>query len=174
MPPAGSSDSVQQLYSEHHGWLQGWLRGKLGCSEQAADLAQDTFVRVLAADQAQSKIEALNKPRSYLATIAQRLIVDFFRRRTLERAYLEALAQLPEPHAISPESRLLILETLHAIHAMLDGLSANAKQAFLLSQFDGMTYPAIATRLGVSVSSVKKYVANATEHCLLLAADLGP
>jgi len=35
------------LYSEHHGWLFAWLRGKLGNRTEAADLAQDTFLRLL-------------------------------------------------------------------------------------------------------------------------------
>ncbi|WP_416390945.1 sigma factor [Alloalcanivorax xenomutans] len=40
-------DLVAVLYSDHHGWLLGWLRKKLGCSQHAADMAHDTFVRVL-------------------------------------------------------------------------------------------------------------------------------
>ncbi|MDU5679729.1 sigma factor, partial [Pseudomonas aeruginosa] len=45
MPPADASlhDAVSHLYQDHHGWLQGWLRRRLGCAENAADLAQDTF-----------------------------------------------------------------------------------------------------------------------------------
>ena len=39
--------AMHALYSEHHGWLQNWLRGKLGCAADAADLAQDTFLRIL-------------------------------------------------------------------------------------------------------------------------------
>ncbi|OPL22089.1 hypothetical protein B5L72_34410 [Pseudomonas aeruginosa] len=39
--------AMHALYSEHHGWLQNWLRGKLGCAADAADLAQDTFSRML-------------------------------------------------------------------------------------------------------------------------------
>ena len=37
------------LYAEHHRWLLGWLRQRLGCLHDAADLAQDTFIRVLTA-----------------------------------------------------------------------------------------------------------------------------
>ena len=39
--------TIEVLYSDHHGWLQGWLRRKLGDSFVAADLAQDTFVSVI-------------------------------------------------------------------------------------------------------------------------------
>ena len=56
---------------------------------------------------------------------------------------------------------------------MLDGLSRKARAAFLLSQLEGLTYAEIAERLMVSVSSVKKYVARATEHCLLFRLETG-
>uniref|UniRef100_UPI00227F394D sigma factor n=2 Tax=Pseudomonadota TaxID=1224 RepID=UPI00227F394D len=35
------------LYSRHHGWLKGWLLGRLGNHGDAADLAQDTYLRLL-------------------------------------------------------------------------------------------------------------------------------
>ncbi|MET0125075.1 MAG: sigma factor, partial [Pseudomonas caspiana] len=38
---------VDTLYRDHHGWLHGWLRKRLGDREQAADIAQDTFLRLL-------------------------------------------------------------------------------------------------------------------------------
>ncbi|WP_252321041.1 MULTISPECIES: sigma factor [Symbiopectobacterium] len=44
--------AVQRIYHEHHVWLQAWLRRRLGCSQQAADLAQDTFVRLVSTQQA--------------------------------------------------------------------------------------------------------------------------
>ncbi len=92
----------QTLYRGHHHWLQSWLRKKLGCPEQAADIAQDTFVRVLAAEN-ERPLQQILEPRAYLTTIAKRLMVDFFRRADLERAYLSELAALPEALQPSPE-----------------------------------------------------------------------
>lgn len=158
---------VQTLYREHHGWLRDWLRRKLGCSHNAADLAHDTFVRLL------SKKEPAEPrdPRAYLATIAHGLVVDFHRRRALERAYLESLAALPEPQAPSPETRAIVLEALVAIDAMLDGMKPAVRQAFILSQLEGLTYAEIAARLGVTVRTVNNYMLKALEHCYLIVAD---
>ena len=55
---------------------------------------------------------------------------------------------------------------------MLTGLGSKVREAFLLSQLQGLRYSEIAERLGVSVSMVKKYMAKATEHCLLYALEL--
>lgn len=171
MPPALSTDTVADLYQEHGNWLQGWLRRKLGCVWEAADLTQDTFVRVLASPAAGAELESLREPRHFLVTIARRVMVDHLRRCSLEKAWLEALARQPEPVAPSPETRALIVETLMEIDAMLDGLGIKARQAFLMSQLEGLSYGEIALRLGVSVSSVKKYMARATEHCLVLMLE---
>ena len=164
-------DPLDALYRDHHGWLQGWLRRKTGCGTDAADLAQDTFLRILAAPRNIEQAAALREPRSFLATIARRVMIDHFRRRALERAWLETLAAQPEPLAISPEDSALIIETLLRFDVMLDGLGSKVRRAFLLSQLDGLGYAEVALQLGVSVSSVKKYVARATEQCLLLMIE---
>lgn len=163
-----SEQYVQRLYSDHNGWLNGWLRRRLGCAHNAADLAQDTFVRLLSSPE---NLASLRQPRAYLSTIAHGLVVNFWRRQSVERAYLEALAAQPEALAPSPEERELIVETLLAIDAMLLRLPSKVRQAFLLSQLDGLTYAVIAQRLSVSERMIKKYMAQAMLHCLMLAQE---
>lgn len=159
---------IGALYSDHHGWLQGWLRRKLGNAVDAADLAQDTFIRVLSKHEAPDVLV----PRAYLSTIARGLVADFFRRQDLERTYLDTLAALPEQHTPSSETRALILEALSAIDAILDGMKPAMRQAFLLSQLEGLTYPAIAERLGVSLRTVNTYMADAIAHCHRVAPGM--
>lgn len=159
-----SKDLLADWYNDHHGWLQGWLRSKTGCSHQAADLAQDTFIRVMRAE----SMAAVEEPRAYLATVANRLVLDHFRRQTLERSYQEALLLLPESELPSVETQLLIREALFEIDRMLDGLGDKVKQAFLLSQFEELTHVEIAERLGISLRSVHNYLARAMAQCCLL------
>jgi len=169
--PHPSHEPIGQLYGDHHRWLVSWLRSRLGCSHQAADLAQDTFIRLLLVERTQPVAAELKEPRHFLVTIAKRVMIDSFRRKALEQAYLQAMAEQPRAYAISPEERLLVIETLQRLDAMLDGLGRKAKRAFLLSQLQGMPYKDIAEQLQVSVSSVTKYIAKATEHCLIFALE---
>ncbi|CAB3891585.1 putative RNA polymerase sigma factor FecI [Achromobacter anxifer] len=166
MPPPDSipADNVTQLYREHHGWLSVWLRRKLGNSFDAADLAHDTFVRLMAG---RRRTETGAEPRALLTHIAKGLVVDHWRRRAVEEAYLAAVAQLPDQQAPSPEARALILETLRAIDAALRTLSARTREIFLMSQFDGLGYDAIAQGLGVSLSTVKRHMQAALTACLI-------
>lgn len=159
--------TVHTLYADHHRWLCGWLRKRLGCVDHAADMAQDTFMRVLT----QRKAPELREPRAYLSTIARSLMIDLFRRRTVEQAYLETLASRPEALDISPETRLRIIETLLEIDRILQGLGARTRQIFLMAQLDGLSYVEIGRQLNVSVTTVKKHAVRALMHCLLATED---
>lgn len=153
---------MTELYSDHHGWLHNWLRKKLGCSQRAADLAHDAFIRILTL----AEPSQIKEPRAFLATTAGRLMIDGARRRRIEAAYLEALALqvgdagMPDPAAIH-----VALEALERIAEMLAALPAKVREAFLLSRLDGLTYSEIASHLQVSTASVKNYIASALVHC---------
>jgi RNA polymerase sigma-19 factor, ECF subfamily len=154
---------VHLLYSEHQGWLYGWLRKKLGSADNAAELLHDTFLRILSKQRA---LESLREPRAYLSTIAHGLVVNHWRRLALEQAYLAALAAQPEPLAPSPEEQQLALDALQQIDRILRGLSPRVREIFLLSQLDGLSYPQIAAQLEVSVNLVQKAMLRAVKHVL--------
>ncbi|RQO61598.1 RNA polymerase subunit sigma [Variovorax sp. KBW07] len=158
---------VHNLYSDHHGWLYGWLRKKLGNSFDAADIAHDTFMRVWVGCQADA-IPALREPRAYLTTVARRLVVNHYERQSLERAYQASLALLPQALVPSVEERAILLETLHELDALLDELPAKARTAFLMSQLEGLAYEDIAAQLQVSVRTVTRYMAQGFRQCLHL------
>jgi len=162
MPQA---QTFHDLYRDHRGWLEGWLRRRMGSACDAADLSQDTFLRLLASSQ---RIADLQEPRAYLLTVGKRLLSNFYQRRSLEQAYLNALASLPEDCVPSPEQRWLLLETLQALDELLDGLPRAVRRAFLWSQLEGLTYQQIAERLNVSERTIKRYMAQAYEHCLMV------
>lgn len=152
---------ITVLYSDHHGWLRGWLRKRLGDAHQAADLAHDTFMQLLT----RTEPVAAREPRAFLTTVAQRVLANHYRRQQLEQAYLAALAALPEPLAVSPEERAIVVETLVEIDRLLNGLALPVKRAFLMSQLDGMAHGEIADALGISVTTVKRYVVKAGAQC---------
>lgn len=172
MQPTLPADSPSQrefhtLYSDHHGWLQGWLRKRIGSSCDAADLAQDTFIRLLT--QGRESPLQLNEPRAYLATVANRLLINLYRRRSLEQTYLHTLASLPEHEVPSLEHQALMLEALNEVDAVLRTLPGKARSVFLLSQLEGYTYAEIALRLNMKLRTVQRYMALAIEECIMLS-----
>lgn len=168
-----AQQQVQALYCDHHGWLFGWLRNKLGCAHNAADVAHDTFIRIIASRDALLGIE---QPRAYLTTTAKRLIIDRARRQAIEQAYLAEMGLLADSLACypSPDETLMALEALDQIGAALQGISGKARDAFLLHYLEQQTHAAIAAQLGVSARMVQKYLIQALlqcrAHCAAMAA----
>ncbi|WP_449043567.1 sigma-70 family RNA polymerase sigma factor [Paracoccus versutus] len=150
------------LYAAHHGWLHGWLRGKLGDSGDAADLAHDTFLRLLASRRSQLG----DRPRALLTHIAKGLLADHWRRRRVERAYQHAIAHLPGPAVPPAEEQMLVIEALMRIDAMLARLPAFTREVFLLAQLDGLTLQQIAQRVQAPVITVRRHVRKALLACM--------
>lgn len=155
---------IHSLYAEHSDWLKGWLRKKLGCSHQAADMAHDTFVRVISAA---PNFTSINEPRAYLTTVAGRLIIDQARRKKIEQNYLETWLTLHGEDSVAPSSQDLVevVELLTEMAILLEALPEKPRKAFIMSRIEGQTYSEIAECLGVSVSMIKKYMAKAILHC---------
>ncbi|WP_287399688.1 sigma factor [Nitrosomonas sp. H1_AOB3] len=70
---------IHVLYTDHHGWLYGWLRRKLGNACDAADLAHDTFLRVMVSRR--MPVHLGEEPRALLTHIAKGLVIDHWRRQ---------------------------------------------------------------------------------------------
>ncbi|WP_319381842.1 sigma-70 family RNA polymerase sigma factor [Thiomicrorhabdus sp.] len=164
------SISVEVLYKEHQNWLQSWLCRRMGCAYDAQDLTQDTFVRILKNSGA---CLLCKTPRAYLLTVAKSLMIDKWRREEIEKAYLEALAQLPEATSPSSEALNEIIETLQTIDKALAKLPEKPRSAFMMAQFEGMKYREIAEVLEVSERMVKKYMAQAMMACILASNEDG-
>jgi len=167
VPIEASSPDLESLYCSHHGWLLGWLRRRLGDSFDAADLAHDTFIRLMRAPR---QFDNGPEARAYLRTIANGMCVDLWRRRQIEQAWLDELAARPESLAPSAEHQAIVLEALHEIDAMLRNLPVKAAHAFVMAVACQMTDKEVAAALGVSDRMVRKYVAQAMLHCLQLEA----
>ncbi len=169
MSSAITSHSIQSLYQHHHSWLRQWFLQRLRCDQQSADLAHDTFLRLL---RKPANVETLQQPRAYLTTVAKGILVSWYRRRDVEQAWLDTLAAQPEATVPSPEQRELVLEALCLISDALEQLPETERQAFLLAQCEGLKYRQIAEQLKVSEISVKRYVKRGLVACLTVMGEV--
>lgn len=165
VPAIVPTHDVSTLYALHADWLQDWLRRYTRCSQRAADLAQDTFCRILEKREAAS----IRDGRGYLATVARRILIDDIRHREVERAYLAIhAARTSDVETLTPDRIAEAAQLLGAILRLLEGLPDKTRRAFIKIRFDGMRYADAARQLGVSERMVKRYVACAYAHCYAL------
>ncbi|WP_414902263.1 sigma-70 family RNA polymerase sigma factor [Sphingomonas flavalba] len=169
MTAAVADREIGALYASHAAWLNAWLRQRTRCPHKAADLTQDTFCRLLE----RADTDTPRVPRSYLATVARRLMIDDARRARVESAFLDAHATLTDGlRQPGPDQIAEAVNALLAVTRALEVLPERVRRAYLRARLEGCSHAEIAEELGVSKSMVKQYVAKAYARCY--AASYGP
>ncbi|MDN3380582.1 MULTISPECIES: sigma-70 family RNA polymerase sigma factor [unclassified Pseudoalteromonas] len=160
-----NSVGFNRLYQEHHEWLVRWIARRTYNRDNAQDIAQDTFIRLLNKPAVYHEIRS---PRAWLTKVAGNLVTDDIRRKILEENYVAYLESMPETAYFSPEEQFQLLKLLEQIDSLLSSLRSIEKKAFLMVRLDGLSYKEVASQLGVSLSSIEKYIAKAMFECYTL------
>lgn len=160
-----NSVGFNTLYQEHHEWLVRWIARRTYNRDNAQDIAQDTFIRLLNKPAVYHEIRS---PRAWLTKVAGNLVTDDIRRKILEENYVAYLESMPETAYFSPEEQFQLLKLLEQIDSLLSSLRSIEKKAFLMVRLDGLSYKEVASQLGVSLSSIEKYIAKAMFECYTL------
>ena len=129
---------------------------------ESEDLTQEVFVR-LATRSSSEPIEQLD---GYIFQTASSVLTDRARRRAVRKSDLHVAYEEPE-HAVedfSPERVLLAREQVAMVRTVLERLPERVRAAFVLHRFEELGYAEIAKRLGVSVSSIEKYISQALKE----------
>lgn len=168
----GRKNFVERLFTEHGRALQVFLLRRLGRHPDAAELAQEVYVRMLRAPD----LSSIRNPEAYLYTVAGNLAKEYAQRDRTARAILdiedpaiqEQLADLPSLSAdLDTERRIARLREV------LDQLSPKCRATMVLQYWHGLRYEEIAARLGISTHMVKKYLSQGLTHCRRRMARLG-
>ncbi|GGZ39059.1 sigma-70 family RNA polymerase sigma factor [Asticcacaulis endophyticus] len=160
--------TVEGLYIGHGEWLAKWLERRLRCPDRAADLSHDTFCRLL------ERLPEVTpaSPRSLLATIARRLMVDDIRRREIERSVIECFAlHNDDTYPITPERILEAIRFLDEVLKVLGGLPSITRQVLLLRRVDGLSQEEIASKLNLSTRTVRRHIVSASVQIFSVMAD---
>ncbi len=70
-----------------------------------------------------------------------------------------------EAEEADPASQVEMQQRLQDLDHVLAKLSYKAQAALILYRRDGLSLEEVATRLGISLAMVKKYLVRATLHC---------
>ena len=164
-----SPNRLEQLFATHAQGLVRFLKRKVNSPEDAEDIAQNAFIRI----QRLAEQGELDNPKAYLYQTASNLAIDMLRREKLHQNYVQqtiSKEQFSDEEFSSvtdyctPERLLTARGELDAIRQAMDELPIKCRQAFLLHRVKGLSYNDIAIEMGVSVSSVEKYILQALKH----------
>ena len=162
------------MLERYHHELLSFLARQVNDREIAADLAQESYARVLAA---QAAGRAITDGRALLYRTARNLVTDQYRRAAVrQHESVDTLAddQFPSaPRHHHPDEALASRQVIRAYLATIAALPERCRQAFVLSAFEVLTHAQIAHEMGISVSMVEKHIVRAMVACRQCARELG-
>lgn len=155
---------IQNLFRRHAKGIAKSLRRRGMDSETAADITQDTFLKVLASPP--SETAKTHNPKAYLYQAARNLGIDHNRHeRLLVRVDLsdEDFAAIADP---SPSAETLVYDRqkLRLVEAALSELPRRVREAFELHRMGELTIAEVARRLEMSTTRTWALIRDAYEH----------
>jgi len=154
---------VDEAWAQREIWFRfapmvyGLFRRALGRQYDHEDLTQEVFLRVFRKLHTLEKASAI---RSFVYSVAVRLISEEVRRFAWRRRIVEERPIVLAPSTALP-ANFEMRETLSRIQQTLDGMRDKYRAVFVLRYVEDVDLDEIASGLGISRATVKRYLAKA-------------
>ena len=160
--PRQRTELVTRLFREHNEALVRFLALRLRSQQEAKEVAQEAYVRLLKLDQP----GAVSFLRAFLFRTAANLAVDRIRHEQMARRvvreskFLEELTAQPTPEQFATDA-----QELQLVERLVNELPPKCRRAFLLHKVYGLAFADIAKQMGLGERMVRTYVCRAILYC---------
>ena len=153
------AERIARMFVKYGAQLQGYIARRIRSREEARDLAQEVFARFIRSRHA----NGCESPKALLYEIAANLIIDRSRRRKSRRIEQHQPYDDEETEGIGVDPSCVVdsERRLQDVEAIIVSLPSKCREVFVLSRFEGLSYPDIAVRLNISVATVQKHISKA-------------
>jgi len=156
--PVERNQPVEETFRTQRARLFDFIRGRVSTDEDAEDIIQDIFYRLLTGYNVLEPIENLT---AWLFRAARNRIIDWYRKRKPERFTLPAGESFPNEDAEllfdrtnDPDvlfSRSLLWD---AIEDAIDELPEEQREVFMMHEFEGMSFREISVITGININTL--------------------
>lgn len=153
--PAAKAISVESLFLQHSERIFNYIRSRIENYEDAENLAQDVWIKLL-----ESKVEiTADTALSYIYKVATNLINDYLRRLYVRiEAREEVERSYSERSSISPAQEFMAREIALMEARRVECLPAQRRIIYKMSRFDEMAVADIAESLSLSFRTVENHL----------------
>lgn len=148
---------IKSVFLSYAAELRNFVSGKFGDAHEADDIVQDAFRNLLRMESP----EKIEDPKAYLYKTAKNLALNRIRKQKHHENYL--LSQEHGETSLSLDRTANAQRDLEKLQSAVTKLPPKCQKAFLLSRVHHKTYAEIGQELGVSVSTVEKYIITALQ-----------
>jgi len=154
---------ITTVYKDYNDSLVRYLTIRLRCKTDAVDVAQEAYIRLIRRD----NMDEIDCIKSFLFRTATNISIDLQRQRARHvKNFSRSTVLFGKIDEITPERTLNARQTLVTLKKALEDLSPKCREAFIMYKFKDMEYADIAKKMGLSVSSIRKYIARGLAFCI--------
>lgn len=167
----GDASALQTLMERYRGPLHGYLNRLLGSRDDAEDLFQETFLRVL---RHATRFDQGRRFRPWLYAIASNLVKNTYRWRSYRQGTLALDQELDDDGpslasslagvAPAPSERSERDERAEKVRAAVESLPPKGRVALVLFYYQGLSYEEVAAALEIPLGTVKSRIHNAMKR----------
>jgi RNA polymerase sigma factor (sigma-70 family) len=153
---------LSDAFREHRRRLYRYLRRRLASEDDAQELAQEAFLRLLRV----TRVDLVADPQAYLYRVARNLVYEQGARRPPAGSWVEdtELESVEDPHG-TPEAEAERTLLAESIERAIAELAPRNRAILLLFCQNGLSQREISVQVGLSKSMVQKCLAQAIAHC---------
>ena len=154
----GDIHAFETLFRKYQTYVYNVSLGMLGNGEDAADITQETFLRL---HRNLNSFRGDSSFSTWLYRVAVNLCITELRRRGRSRfQFLDDVNHEEDPHVFDeivpgPEEKIAAEEDARVVHRVLRTLPPDYRAVMVLRHFQQLAYEEIAEVLGLSLSQVK-------------------
>jgi RNA polymerase sigma-70 factor (ECF subfamily) len=156
---------ISDYYTLHRAELLAYASSRLGDKDEAEDLVQNTYLRILTTD----KMLTAHTLPALVYTICRNLINDYYRRRNCHIIFAQQLNPNPATGEREAESVLSVREMTEFLERGLARLAEPCRDIYRLHIYESMKvsdiahhlhydYKSTEYRLGIARKEVRKYL----------------
>jgi RNA polymerase sigma factor (sigma-70 family) len=160
-PPADRSARIAQLFESHNRALVRFLACRLKSPQEAREVAQEAYVRMLQLDAP----DGIGYLRAFLFKTASNLAADRLK-SAMRRERIDRIGFFDDTEcAPSPEPAVAARQELNRILELVDELPAKCRYAFIMHRSHGHELAEVARLMNLSERMVRLYVERAIVFC---------
>ena len=156
-------DWFQRNILQHRKRLKQYLLGLTKSREDAEDLEQEAYLRVISSNDRHE----IDNPRAFLFVTARNLAIQAWRRK--KNSPIQAVEDFDALNVrdicASVDSEVLTDELLAAFGEAIDALPPQARRVFIMRKVFGLSHKEIADELGLSCKTIEKHVGKGISRC---------
>lgn len=155
----GNAETFEQVYIQYCDKVYSYFKKKTGCSDNAQDLMQITFLKLW---QYRSSLSTAYLLDQHLFHIAKTVFIDYLRKQNkIEQIQKEMLAKSRQSAEINPSLSYFMASQ---VTSLLSSMPPLRRKIFELNRLQGYSYKEVAQLLSISVKAVDNNLTKALKQ----------